>query len=51
MKLPGLMYTQYGVLLVLWEKDGVSATEIGKGGCRTNGKRKTGGANENENSL
>ena len=26
----GLTYTQYIVLLVLWEKDGVSVTEIGK---------------------
>lgn len=25
----GLTYTQYIVLLVLWEKDGVSVTEIG----------------------
>ena len=26
----GLTYTQYIVLLVLWEKDGVSVTEIGE---------------------
>ena len=26
----GLTYTQYIVLLVLWEKDGISVTEIGE---------------------
>lgn len=30
LKLLGLTYTQYIVLLVLWERDGISVTEIGE---------------------
>ena len=33
----GLTYTQYIVFLVLWEKDGVSVTEIGEKLMRDNG--------------
>ena len=35
----GLTYTQYIVFLVLWEKDGVSVTEIGEKLMLDNGKR------------